>query len=89
MTRQSSPRYKYGIFSLLSVDLGNVSPNFQVDMTALKQMGDNDLKEMGIPMVYSFPNVSTVYEPLSSLFSPLVFILSPVVNINFIASHMK
>lgn len=29
----------------------------QVDMTALKQMGENDLKEIGIPMVtvyYSF-----------------------------------
>jgi len=23
----------------------------QVDMTALKQMGENDLKELGIPMV--------------------------------------
>ena len=24
----------------------------QVDMTALKQMGENDLKELGIPMVW-------------------------------------
>lgn len=28
--------------------------DFQIDMTALKQMRDNDLKELGIPMVYSF-----------------------------------
>lgn len=27
----------------------------QVDMTALKQMGENDLKELGIPMVTVFP----------------------------------
>jgi hypothetical protein len=26
----------------------------QVDMAALKQMGENDLKELGIPMVFFF-----------------------------------
>jgi hypothetical protein len=28
--------------------------SLQVDMTALKQMGENDLKELGIPMVIIF-----------------------------------
>ncbi|XP_057948549.1 uncharacterized protein LOC131144144 isoform X2 [Malania oleifera] len=31
----------------------------EVDMTALKQMGDNDLKELGIPMVYPFKAIFT------------------------------
>lgn len=34
----------------------------QVDMTALKQMGENDLKELGIPMVlYPFFCICIVY----------------------------
>jgi len=39
----------YSNFALLVIlcsDMFN-----QVDMTALKQMGENDLKELGIPMV--------------------------------------
>ena len=28
---------------------------WQIDMTALRQMEDKDLKELGIPMVFSFP----------------------------------
>ncbi|OVA16252.1 HhH-GPD domain [Macleaya cordata] len=41
---------------LNSLGLGKYAIMFQaeeVDMTALKQMGDNDLKELGIPMVFS------------------------------------
>lgn len=34
--------------------------DFQVDMTALKQMRDNDLKELGIPMVSSFVSVHMI-----------------------------
>lgn len=33
----------------------------QVDMTALKQMGENDLKELGIPMVIVFILICGIY----------------------------
>lgn len=31
--------------------------SLQVDMTALKQMGENDLKELGIPMVIIYTSI--------------------------------
>ena len=34
----------------------------QIDMTALRQMGDKDLKELGIPMVIPFPWPSTIFK---------------------------
>lgn len=36
----------------------------QVDMTALKQMGENDLKELGIPMVINCLSFHVAYIPV-------------------------
>lgn len=36
----------------------------QIDMTALRQMGDKDLKELGIPMVFPFPSPCTIAQLL-------------------------
>ncbi|KAK2647543.1 hypothetical protein Ddye_015032 [Dipteronia dyeriana] len=48
---------------LHSLGLGKYAIFFkaeEVDMTALKQMSDKDLKELGVPMVWSFDFLSTV-----------------------------
>ncbi|KAK3227523.1 hypothetical protein Dsin_007385 [Dipteronia sinensis] len=48
---------------LHSLGLGKYSILFkaeEVDMTALKQMSDRDIKELGVPMVWSFEFLSTV-----------------------------
>jgi len=43
----------YSNFALLVISCSDDMFN-QVDMTALKQMGENDLKELGIPMVINY-----------------------------------
>lgn len=37
---------------LVIIDTASI---MQVDMAALKQMGENDLKELGVPMVFFLP----------------------------------
>lgn len=56
----------FATFSLIQLII-DISDLPQIDMTALKQMGENDLKELGIPMVFTF-------SPFSVLFLLICFI---------------
>ena len=63
---------------------------FQVDMTALKQMGDNDLKELGIPMVFLSPCLLVLVYSLKRRFSfrNIIFILF-YYEINMHAKYLR
>lgn len=57
-------------------------------MTALKQMGDKDLKDMGIPMVLSFHSLTKFYKFCLVCFAVSVSIMWCIVLLDNI-KHLK